>query len=340
MSEPLYSARLPRHPRARTLRGRLSAPAVPAHDPADPLDSAVIRGLTRSWGQRAAVKKDEPDLDALFDPAARDFPRSLMPFAEHPRFTALDERQQARLEAWAWIAYNNSVIDIEQRVVNPGFGVFVTDGFAAGMHDEVLVGVLQAMVDEQYHTLMHHNANAVTRRRRGWALPDAVLPPCRTVRAHDEAVGRAETPRDAALVRWAFTTVAETSISAYLGLLTGDEAVQPINRATVAVHRRDELVHSSLTGELLALVFDELTARERRVLVDALAGGVEAFVGSDTRVWAAILAHERIPHAEELLEVLAAGGAVVQDCTAIRRLGRRLGIAEDLEARYPFPPAG
>lgn len=324
---------------AEPVRARLRPPELPGHDPTDPVESAVIRGLSRSWGRRAAVKKDEPDLDAMFEPTLRDFPDTMIPFHNDPRYLALDEHHRARIGAWAWIAYNKNVIDIEQHVVNPGFGLITSDVFGLGPHDTVTVGVLQAMVDEQYHTLMHQNANSLTRRRRGWAMPDAVLPPCRTVRAHDAAVAHALDPRHAALIRLAFTTVAETSISAYLGLFTGDETVQPVNRSTVAVHRRDELCHSSLAGELLTMVFDELDATERELLLDALATGIEAFTGNDMGTWAAIVAHEQIPGGKAMLADTAAAATaqpVVQDCSAIRRLCGHLGVEADLVARGPF----
>ncbi|WP_241386845.1 AurF N-oxygenase family protein [Rhodococcus sp. CH91] len=321
-------------------RRRLHAPALPDHDPGDPAESAVIAGLTRSWPRRAAVKKPEVDLDALFEPHRTDFPEAMLPFAEHRRFLALDEDRQARLRAWAWIAYNKSVVDIEQYVVNPGFGLITADVFGLGLSDTVITGVLQAMVDEQYHTLMHQQANALTRRRRGWALPETVLPPCPTVRAHRLAVARAADPRAAALVQLAFTTVAETSISAYLALLTGDAALQPVHRATVAVHRRDELCHSSLAGELLTAVLTDLDDTDRVRLLDALGVAVAAFTGSDTGTWAAILEHEDVPGRAELVDDTIAATAdrpVVQDCTAIRRLCGALGLGDELDARWPWP---
>jgi len=320
-------------PDITSLRAQLRPPSLPRHDPTEPVESSVIRALTRSWGIRATVKKREPDLDDLFDPDRLDFPEVLIPFHTHRRYRELDERRRARLRAWAWIAYNKNVVDIEQYVVNPGFASVTGDALGIGPHDTLVLGVMQAMVDEQYHTLMHHNASALTRRRRGWMLPESVLPPSRTVRAHRDAVARAGSPRAEALVRLAFTTVAETSISAYLGLLTEDDALQPVNRATVALHRRDELCHSSLAAELLKIVFAELGRTDRRVLLDALADGIVAFTGGDAATWAAIVEHERIPGGKELIaEAVAAAesGRVVQDCSAIRSLCTELGVADEL----------
>lgn len=322
------------------LRARLTPPRLPEHDPYDPAESAVIAALARSWPRRAAVKKPEPDLDAAFDPDRADFPEQLLPFATHPQYRALGEGMRARLRAWAWIAYNKNVIDIEQWVVNPGFGLITSDVFGIAPPDSTVVGVMQAMVDEQYHTLMHQQANAVTRRQRRWALPDRVLPPCRTVREHRAAIAATTDARQEALVRLAFTTVAETSISAYLALLTGDETLQPINRATVAVHRRDELCHASLTADLFTEVFTGLGRTDRDRLLDALGRAVGAFTGSDMQTWAAIVEYEQVPGGGDLIADTAAATAhrpVVQDCSAIRRLCAGLGVADELQARWPYP---
>ncbi len=323
------------HRAAQSRAARLRPPELPEHDATDPVAAAVIRGLTRSWPRRAAVKKPEPDLDALFEPDRDDFPDALLPFHTHPRYAALDEPARARLRAWGWIAYNKNVIDIEQYVVNPGFGLITSDVFGLAPPDAVVLGVMQAMVDEQYHTLMHQNGNALTRRRRGWALPDAVLPACRTLRAHRDAVQRSTDPRHEALVQLAFTTVAETSISAYLALFTGDETVQPVNRATVAVHRRDELCHATLTGELFTTVFTELDVADRERLFEALTAGIDAFTGGDMTTWAAIVEHEGIPGGREMLADTAAATAdqpVVQDTSAIRRLCASVGAVEEFDA--------
>jgi len=319
---------------------RLHAAHLPQHDPSDPVESAVVASLMRSWPRRAAVKKPAPDLDDLFDEQHTDFPEVMLPFHTHPRYRALDDTRRARLRAWGWIAYNKNVVDIEQHVVNPGFALLTGDRFGLGLSDTTVVAVMQAMVDEQYHTLMHHQANLLTRRRRGWPLPDAVLPACRTVRDQRRAVAEAPDSRAVALVQLAFTTVAETSISAYLGLLTGDPDLQPVNRATVAVHRRDELCHASLTGELLPVLLTALDDRDRVRLLDALAGAVAAFTGPDLDTWAAIVAHEQVPGGEQMLADTAealADSPVVQDCSAVLRLCAAVGLGDELAARWPWP---
>lgn len=311
----------------------LRVPALPEFDPSDEVESAVIRGLARSWPRRATVRRTEPDLDALFEPAKADFPEALIPFRDDPRYRQLDEGTRDRIRAWGWIAYNKNVIDIEQHVVNPGFQLLFQDGLGTGLGDTLRAATVQAMVDEQYHSLMHLNASALTRAHRGRWLSDAALPHGLTVRRHRDAVARHADPRAAALTALAFTTVAETSIGAYLSLIGDDPGLQPVNKATVVLHRRDERAHASVAAELTSLVYEHLNADDRRILVAGLVEGVDAFTGTDFSTWSAILAAERVPGAAALVADTAFGpgdSRLVQDCSAIRRLMESIGAGADV----------
>ncbi|EME22123.1 diiron oxygenase [Rhodococcus triatomae] len=301
---------------------------LPDHDPTDPVETAVIRGLVRSWPRRATVRRDEPDLDVptmdeLYDPARTDYPESLLPFTGHPTYENLDDDTRSRIRAWAWIAYNKSVVDIEQDLVTPAFGLLFRDTFGTGFSDAARAAVVQAMVDEEYHTLMHLNGSSLTRRARGWALPDAALPPAWTVREHRTAVGRCGTPREAALTTLARATVAETSIGDYLALIARDRSVQPVHQATVALHRRDETAHASVAAEMVALVHDALDERDRRTLVDELRAGVDAFTATDLSVWRAVLDVEGVSGGDAMLREVAEDPVrrrFLQDCSAVDRL--------------------
>lgn len=315
----------------------LRLPSLPPFDPSDRVESAIISSLAGSWSRRAVVKRPEPDLDELFDPEKADYPVALVPFHDHDLFTGLDDPVRRRILAWAWIAYNKNVMDVEQYVVNPGFRLLSQDAFGTGLGDTLTVATMQAMVDEQYHTLMHLNASASTRRRRGWDLPERRLPYGPTVRRHHAAVDAAETPREAALVSLAFTTVAETSISSYLGLMTDDEDLQPVNRATVVLHRRDEYCHSSIAGELLKLVYERLGSDDRRTLLSGLAAGLEAFESNDYATWTAVMEHENVRGGASIVADAAHDTSrrkLVQDCSAIRRLCDDLGVRDEVPYRW------
>ncbi|AFR49322.1 diiron oxygenase [Gordonia sp. KTR9] len=306
---------------------------LPDHDASDPVETAVIRGLVRSWPRRATVRRTEPELDGptmddVFDDACSDYPDSMLPFDGHPGWDRLDEDIRSRVRAWAWIAYNKNVVDIEQDVVTPGFGLLFRDAFGTGFSDAGRAAVVQSMVDEEYHTLMHLNASALTRRRRGWALPDAALPESLTVRRHREALARAESARAAALTTLAYATVAETSIGDYLTLIADDRTIQPVHQATVALHRRDERAHGSVAGEMIGLVHDRLDPDDRIILARALRDGVDAFTSTDGSLWSAIVDAERIPDGDTILRDVAEDPdrrRVLQDCSAVDRLLARFG---------------
>lgn len=323
---------------------------LPEYDADNAVESAVIRGLVRSWPRRATVRRTEPDLDVptmddLYDPARTDYPDALLPFAGHPVYENLDDDARARLGAWGWIAYNKNVVDMEQDLVTPAFGLLFRDVFGTGFSDAARAAVVQAMVDEEYHTLMHLNGSALTRRARGWALPDAALPESGTVRAYRAAVTRAASPREAALTTLARATVAETSIGDYLALIADDRSIQPVHQATVALHRRDETAHASVAVEMVTLVHDALDERDRRTLAAELRAGVDAFTATDLRVWQAILHAEAVPGADDMLREVADDPERrrrVENCSAVDRLLDRFGhlgsgVGTQSPGRRPTP---
>ncbi|AOW92068.1 N-oxidase [Rhodococcus sp. WMMA185] len=311
--------------------------SLPEHDPTDPVESAVITRLVRNWGQRATVKKPEPDLDELFDRDKRDYPNELLPFADHDRFLGLTDDQQDQLRAWAWIAFNKNVMDIEQYVVNPGFDLVAHDGLDTGLGDTFALAVHQAMVDEQYHTLMHLNASAVTRRQRGWALPNDALPDVMTLRRQREVAAADPDSRRKAISLFAFMTVAEVSISSYLDLISENDVIQPINRATVRLHNRDEYCHSSIADEIAGIVYDTLRPDERRHFLDGLVHAMNAFSSNDYSTWRTIVelmelegGHAMIDDAEHD----TSHSKLVQDFSGIHKLCRNLGVAEEMSFQW------
>ncbi|OZF09280.1 N-oxidase [Rhodococcus sp. 15-1154-1] len=308
-------------------------PSLPEFDPDDPVESAIVSRLAGNWANRATVKKPEPDLDDLFDHAKHDFPEALIPFAEHDVYLSLPDEKRKRIRAWGWIAFNKNVMDVEQHVVNPGFSLLAQDVFDTGMGDVLAIAVTQAMVDEQYHTLMHLNASALTRRQREWAMPERQLPFSATVRAQRAAQLGAANSGAAALSALAYTTVAEISITSYLDLIEDDDIIQPVNRATVKLHNRDEYCHASIADEMAKIVFGTLDDGDRRVFLDGLAQGMRAFSGTDFSTWEAILRAEKVDGFETMLRDIVDDGSrdhLVQDYSGIRSLCRELDVEDEI----------
>ena len=186
------------------------------------MENAVLTRLADNWSRRAAVKRVEPHLDDEFDPSKSDYPEEILPFHDHPTYQALEPEQRRDLLSWAWIAYNRNTIVAEQRVTNPAFSL-VIDGALPGVSSEKLeIALAQVMVDEQYHTLMHLGANAVTRRLRRRTLSDSVLPLSYTAQEHQRLRDASGTSWERNLTTLAFATVAEISINAYLEFAGGE----------------------------------------------------------------------------------------------------------------------
>lgn len=313
--------------------GFVEIPGIPAFDPNDHAENAVIRRLARNWQRRATVKREEPRLEDLFDDARPDYPERIVPFAGHPTWDRLPEKTRARLLSWAWLAYNRHTVLAEQRVANPAFALIIEGEFPSLGGPALETALAQAMVDEQYHTLMHLNASLLTRERRRIALPDSILPQPHITLAHEQL-------RDGVPERWqkklttlAFCTVSELSISAYLHLLSDDKDIQVINSTTVKLHNRDEVCHSSISGELAKIIYDYLTPDQRKFFVDTMITALRAFVANDYTTWQRILEIEGIQDADRMIDEVREDGArlnLVRDFGGLHNLLTEMDLLDQV----------
>lgn len=307
---------------------------VPRHNPDDQVENAVIRRLVGNWHRRATVKRDEPDLDYLFELDRPDYPEAILPFHDHTTYQVLAPEEKYELLSWAWIAYNRHTIMAEQKVANPAFAL-VMEGEYPLLNDEALnISLAQAMVDEQYHTLMHLNASAVTRRRRGKAMPDHHLPVSHTAREHQRLHDTADERWQKSLTTLAFATVSEISINAYLDLLANDNDIQPINSSTAKLHSRDEYCHASISAVLAEMVYDKLDEKKQRYFRDMLFEGLEAFVATDYTTWHRIIDLVGLEGGHEMLadcEADTSRKRLVRDYTGLHSLVEQMGIQDLVE---------
>jgi hypothetical protein len=302
------------------------------HDPDDPVENAVIGRLAGNWTRRASVKRAEPDLDDLFEPSRPDYPEAMLPFRDHPAYQAADDDTKAKLRAWGWVSFNKNIMDIERRVVNPGFELLANDTFDTGFDESMTIAVTQAMVDEQYHTLMHLNASAVLRRRRGWRMPESALPIGHKARRYRHRIAEATDFEQHSLSALAFTTVAEVSINAYLDLVADDSEIQPINRVTATLHNRDEYCHASIADEIAKAAYARFAPGQRRYFLAALVDGLEAFAANDYTTWYRIVELVNLPGGQEMLRDIESDPSrkrLLQDFSALYRLCGEMGVLDD-----------
>jgi hypothetical protein len=310
---------------------------LPAFDPTNTAESIVVSRLVGNWHQRAAVKRKEPDVRALFDPARPDFRVDMIPFGGHPVWDDLSEELRSTLTSWGWIAYNRNTVLIEQSIANPAFHMMMSGEYPGITGQEFELAVSQLMVDEQYHTLMHINGSATTRRMRGHEFSDHVLPGSLVANVHDQHLARCADRRERSLTTLAFATVAENTINAYLDLLAHDTEIQILNSTTVLLHNRDEYCHASITLEIFKRIFDALPADQRRFLLDKMVAGLAAFVAPDFTTWETIAEFEGVPGWERAAAEIResqGGKPLVKDHSGVYTLLSDLDVLDQVDFEW------
>ncbi|HEU4407154.1 MAG TPA: diiron oxygenase [Polyangiaceae bacterium] len=290
----------------------------------------VVGVLAESWAGRVAVRTSGIDLKTYYDKTIPDYPPGLVPFRDDPRYQALAFEERQRVLAAAWVAYNEKTIAVEQAIVEPACHLLLRGAFAGADTGPIKRAVAQTLVDEQFHILMCLEACLVARELHG--VTALRFPEPLVVEELEGELARCASPRDAELVRLAFATVAEVTINAYLDLLANDQTIQPMNRETTALHRKDESSHRKLFHEFTKALFGRLTPGERARYLRGLATGLEAFVKVDLGAWAAILDHLAVPGAPDIMQQCARAGAskrLTRDFSGFRRLLRDAGVREE-----------
>jgi len=298
--------------------------------PADAETVRVTEALAGSWANRVAVRTGHVDLRAYYDEAIPDYPPALVPFADDPRYLALQPDARARILAAAWVAYNEKTIDVEVSVVAPACDLLLRGAFAGLDTTAFKRTVAQTQVDEQFHVLMCLDGCLVARERH--RIESLRIPKSLATRELDRAKSECRSPRDAELVQLAFATVAEVTINAYLDLVANDAGIQPLNREITALHRRDESSHNKLFKEFTKAMFVHLDDAERATYVRGLSSGLDAFVKMDFDAWRAILTELGVPEAEDIIHRCAVTGPakrVVRDYSGFRALLRDIGVLEE-----------
>jgi len=292
------------------------------------LERDLLVQLTQRWGKHVAVKKDELDLDGHFDAAKPDFPAEMVPVLRLPGCPALAPEARDRVLSAAWIAYNAKTSAIENEVILPACRLMLEDRIPVRKDAIASAALHQTIIDEHYHILMCQNAVGVTRRRRG--LTDLGFDPrgWSVVRRLDAC--RADLrPEARDLVEIAFALAAETTISSFLSTISSAPDIQPMNRITTDMHRRDEGGHAVVFRQLVGALYRALDRDGRQLFKDALVEGLDAFRAPDFEPWVSVA---RVGELEISAEQIAASAqpAPSRDTAPLRLLLRDLGLTEEL----------
>ncbi|MFD6329383.1 diiron oxygenase [Streptomyces niveus] len=286
--------------------------------------------LTLRWGKRVAVKKDELDLDGHFDAALPDFPEHLVPVLALPGADRLDRDARERILSASWIAYNAKTAAIEDEIILPACRLMLQERIPVRRDDVAVDALHQTIIDEHYHILMCHNAVGVTRRRRD--LADVRFSPgvWSVVRGRD-AVRAGLSGFDRDIVDIAFSLAAETTISGFLSTLATAQEIQPMNRITTDLHRRDESGHAVVFRELCGSLYRNLDGVQQGMFREALVTGLTAFRSADLDPWVAVAAQGGFEiDTGQLSEWAASRPVPARDTGPLQLLLDDLGISHDL----------
>lgn len=286
--------------------------------------------LTRRWGRRVAVKKDELDLDGHFDASLPDFPEHLVPVLALPGAEKLDRDARARILSAAWISYNAKTAAIEDEIILPACRLMLQDRTPVRRDDVAVDALHQTIIDEHYHILMCHNAVGVTRRRRDMAGVRFAPDVWSVVQGRAKArAGLSGFDRD--IVDIAFSLAAETTISGFLSTLSTAHEIQPMNRITTDLHRRDESGHAVVFRELCGSLYRNLDRGQRQMFRDALVNGLTAFRSADFDPWVTVAAEGGFDiEPDQLREWAASRPVPKRDIGPLQLLLDDLGISHDL----------
>lgn len=302
----------------------------------DALSIEVVQRLANSWRNRVAVNQEKLDLGKYYDQSIPDYPLDLVSFRGDARFSSLDRNTRHKILAGAWILYNEKTIAVENSIVTPACSLLLRGAFATLDRVEIKRVVAQTLVDEEFHILMCLEACMVARRAYG--LEALVLPCPAVVEALERQVVEASDIRHQEIIRLAFATVAELTINAYLSLLSSDQTIQPLNRETTDLHRKDEASHNKFFHTITQVVFTSFGAGERAIFIKALTDGLHAYVQPDPKAWVAVLRFVGVPEAEAIVADSAnapLGRRMTRDYSAFRNLLADIGIEGEIDFVFP-----
>ncbi|MBB5936534.1 diiron oxygenase [Streptomyces zagrosensis] len=297
------------------------------------VDNPVIQRLAVNWGRRATVKRGDPELLDMFDPALPDYPEGIVPFADHPTYQGLAPEQRAAILTWAMLALNRNTTYSETHVVNPAFDLILRGEFPGLWGEALEVALLQAVVDERYHILMHRMSSDVMRAKRGAHLLERELPLPYVSTRHGELVAQAPERWQRSLLTLAFSTTTELCIGAYLELLAKAADVQPMNVTIARLHRHDEVCHGSISGELLKTLYPQLNTEQQRFLVESLCVALTAYSANDYRAWEAIMRLVGVPGGTQMLRDCQSAGRTVllRDYSGLHRVLSELDVLDAID---------
>ncbi len=298
-------------------------------------DLKLLEKMAATWPKRATVRADfSRYAEEYTDPERRDYPLELLPFRDHPGYLSVSPEQKQRIDTWAWLVYNDRTIQSEEYLANPAFTCVMHDVFPGADPLPLRQAVQQCLIDEHFHTFMHLTAVAETRQFRH--MHETLNCPLTiTYRCLKEAQEQAPELWQKQLLTLVFGIVAEVSVKAYLNLIAQNEEIQPKHKMVALFHNRDESAHGQILVPVAKRLWSFMNNARRDFFIRALPKALSAFMAQDFSAWLAILQHEEVPKAQDIIadcqQQAEQSKILVRDVSGIRQLTDELDITERLD---------
>lgn len=215
------------------------------------------RSRGRDWNRDARVRSGESATPWRAADPGDLFAVELLPHVSHPIVSALGPNARGELCRRALVRYLHSVSVLEIRVVNVVAAEIAHGFLGEALTSDVRRAALQLTCDEGYHAVL---AADLLEQVAPQHTPSA---PIFFERLNDFLDEEAKDAHDALFLKFLFTVVTETSITANMRVLARSHDVAVAVRNFVADHARDEAWHGSFFSALFRTHWARLSEPER-----------------------------------------------------------------------------
>ena len=295
------------------------------------LNDGLIKKLTSNWQHRVAVNQFKINFNDIYIENVPDFPESLIPFRDHPWYLNLSSQNRFGMLAAVWIAYNEKTIQVEDYIINPFCRNALRGAYEGTSGHSIKQVIAQTIIDEQFHILMCIEACNVARTR--FQLERLKFEKPFVVHRMETKIRAASDAREEDVLYLAFATVAEMTINAYLSQLSTDATIQPLNRLSVDLHRRDELAHSVIFNELVRSIYSFFSEWQKQQFIQGLREAYNAFTTQDLSIWSPILLYFKCTCVDDIITHIKNKRSVKnnqRDHSSLIKLLKELTISEEM----------
>ncbi|MEM7591878.1 MAG: diiron oxygenase [Cyanobacteria bacterium P01_A01_bin.83] len=292
----------------------------------------ILDAISNNWSSRAQVKKEEI-ANNVFILEKDDFLTDLLPFKDHPVFTAASDLEKRDILSCGYLAYNNKTLEIESSLIAPACFAILNEVYPGVANDFCKKVISETLVDESFHILITIRASQITKQYRN--LDKLNVPKSNLISNIRKLQSRYTEPWQKKTILLATAIVCEVFIGGYLRSLAQAKNIQPLSQITTHAHMMDELSHHAIFKELAKLIYSAMSPTEKEFFAQVLPYPVYWLVDNDLDQWDLLLQQVNFQQGTTMLNDYRKNlkSPLEQaDFSALIKLGKELGI-DDINTR-------